>query len=196
MARLSRQPRRGVREGAGAERALQHLQLFFPRSRRVPARNPGFPGPGVAPAGLVLASLRRTFQLDAPFEARCAMAAQPYDIVVGRSDLADVRVVPAVPPELGNDQIHVAIESYALTANNITYGVAGETMKYWTFYEVADWAQSNGRPAGDRAHSVGLGGRHVGRWDLGRDPGVAQGSYGRARGDQYDHDELYRPQRD
>ncbi len=30
-----------------------------------------------------------------------------------------------------------AIESYALTANNITYGVAGETMKYWNFYPAA-----------------------------------------------------------
>ena len=27
--------------------------------------------------------------------------------------------------------------TYALTANNITYGVAGETMKYWNFYPAA-----------------------------------------------------------
>src|SRR5262245_24985573 len=69
--------------------------------------------------------------------ARCAMAAEAYDIVVGRNDLADVHIVLASPVEIGQDQVHVAIESYALTANNITYGVAGETMKYWNFYPAA-----------------------------------------------------------
>ena len=62
------------------------------------------------------------------------MAAEPYDIVVDRNDLANVRIVPASPVAIGADQVHVSIESYALTANNITYGVAGETMKYWNFY--------------------------------------------------------------
>ena len=65
------------------------------------------------------------------------MAAEPYDIVVGRNDLTSVQVVPASPVATGADQVHVAIESYALTANNITYGVAGDTMKYWNFYPAA-----------------------------------------------------------
>lgn len=65
------------------------------------------------------------------------MAAEPYDIVVGRNDLTSVRVTPASPVAIGADQLHVSIESYALTANNITHGVAGETMKYWNFYPAA-----------------------------------------------------------
>lgn len=65
------------------------------------------------------------------------MAAEPYDIVVDRNNLAGVRVVPASPVAVDADQVHVAIESYALTANNITYGVVGETMRYWCFYPAA-----------------------------------------------------------
>lgn len=65
------------------------------------------------------------------------MAAEPYDIVVGRNDLTNVQVIPASRVAVGPDQLHVSIESYALTANNITYGVAGETMKYWNFYPAA-----------------------------------------------------------
>lgn len=65
------------------------------------------------------------------------MVAKPYDIVVSRKDLASIRVEPAQLPALGADQVQVAINSYALTANNITYGVAGESMKYWNFYPAA-----------------------------------------------------------
>jgi hypothetical protein len=62
------------------------------------------------------------------------MATEPYDIVVDRTDLANVQVILSAPVVVGPDQIHVSIESYALTANNITYGVAGEAMKYWNFF--------------------------------------------------------------
>lgn len=65
------------------------------------------------------------------------MAEQPYDILVGRSDLASVRIDPATVPPLATDQIHVAVQSFALTANNVTYGVAGDSMKYWNFYPAA-----------------------------------------------------------
>lgn len=65
------------------------------------------------------------------------MVGKPYDIVVGRNNLADVRVQPAELPALGDTQVQVAINSYALTANNITYGVAGDSMKYWDFYPAA-----------------------------------------------------------
>ena len=65
------------------------------------------------------------------------MAADGYDVLVGRKDLSHVMVVPAASPALSRDQVRVTIDSYALTANNITYGVAGETMKYWNFYPAA-----------------------------------------------------------
>lgn len=65
------------------------------------------------------------------------MAAEPYDIVVDRNHLSDVRLSPGSPVAVGADQVHVRIESYALTANNITYGVVGEAMSYWSFYPAA-----------------------------------------------------------
>jgi hypothetical protein len=102
------------------------------------------------------------------------MAAQPYDIVVGRNDLADVRVVPASPVAVGPDQVHVSIESYALTANNITYGVAGETMKYWSFYPAAAgmgripvWGF--GKVAQSSRPEVAVGERLYGYWPMSSD---------------------------
>jgi hypothetical protein len=65
------------------------------------------------------------------------MAAQRYDIVVQRDDLSSVRALPAEPATVAADQVHVSIESYALTANNITYGVVGDAMRYWDFYPAA-----------------------------------------------------------
>jgi hypothetical protein len=65
------------------------------------------------------------------------MSAEAYDIVVARNDLSDASLSPAPPIELGADQVHVRIESYALTANNITYGVVGDLMKYWSCYPAA-----------------------------------------------------------
>ena len=102
------------------------------------------------------------------------MAAEPYDIVVGRNDLTDVQVVPALPVAIGADQVHVSIESYALTANNITYGVAGETMKYWNFYpagagmgRIPVWGF--GTVAKSSLSHVAVGERLYGYWPMSSD---------------------------
>ena len=70
-------------------------------------------------------------------EQGAGMAAEPYGIVVNRAELADARAMPAPPIEIGPDQLHVRIDSYALTSNNITYGVVGDLMQYWSFYPAA-----------------------------------------------------------
>src|SRR5262245_63259855 len=99
------------------------------------------------------------------------MAAEPYDIVVGRNDLTNVRVAPASPVVIGADQVHVSIELYALTANNITYGVVGETMKYWNFYPAAAgrgripvWGF--GTVANSGRSGVAVGGGLYGYWPM------------------------------
>ena len=68
----------------------------------------------------------------------------------------------------------MAIESYALTANNITYGVAGETMKYWNFYPAAAgmgripvWGF--GRVVQSSRPDVAVGERLYGYWPMSSD---------------------------
>jgi hypothetical protein len=68
----------------------------------------------------------------------------------------------------------VAIESYALTANNITYGVAGETMKYWNFYPAsADMGRipvwGFGRVLTSKRPDVAAGERLYGYWPMSSD---------------------------
>ena len=102
------------------------------------------------------------------------MTAEPYDIAVDRNDLANVRIAPASPAAIGADQVHVSIESYALTANNITYGVVGETMKYWNFYpatagmgRIPVWGF--GRVAQSSRPDVAVGERLYGYWPMSSD---------------------------
>ena len=48
--------------------------------------------------------------------------------------LANTRFVRATLAEPGPGQIIVRIDGFALTANNITYGVAGDSIGYWQFF--------------------------------------------------------------
>jgi hypothetical protein len=108
------------------------------------------------------------------------MAAEPYDIVVDRNDLASARAIPAPPMEIGADQVHVRIESYALTANNVTYGVVGEAMRYWSFYPAAAglgripvWGF--GTVARSNRPDVAVGERLYGYWPMSSDALMAIG---------------------
>ena len=49
---------------------------------------------------------------------------------VNRQDIRDTRTVPCPPAELASGQIRLSVERFALTANNITYGVVGEKIGY------------------------------------------------------------------
>lgn len=101
------------------------------------------------------------------------MAAKPYDIVVNRAELADARAMPAPPIEIGTDQVHVRIDSYALTANNITYAVVGEQMQYWSFYPAAGMGRipvwGFGTVAKSSLPDVAVGERLYGYWPMSSD---------------------------
>jgi hypothetical protein len=63
------------------------------------------------------------------------------DFVVSRTDLRRTAFVPAAhTPDtaLETGDILVRITRFALTANNITYGVVGEMIGYWTFFPAAE----------------------------------------------------------
>jgi hypothetical protein len=56
------------------------------------------------------------------------------DFVVKRDDLHTCRVVDGEIGDLEPDQVQLAIDSFGLTTNNITYAVFGEAMAYWAFF--------------------------------------------------------------
>ncbi|MEM7080947.1 MAG: DUF2855 family protein [Pseudomonadota bacterium] len=62
--------------------------------------------------------------------------------MVKRDDLTHSRLNDSAPLSAAADEVVLAIESFALTANNITYAVAGNMIGYWKFFPSADgWGQ-------------------------------------------------------
>ncbi|MBA3289829.1 MAG: DUF2855 family protein [Acidimicrobiia bacterium] len=62
------------------------------------------------------------------------------DVEVVRRDLATARLVPGrpLPDEPPAGTALARIESFALTANNVTYAVTGDLLGYWRFFPAAD----------------------------------------------------------
>jgi hypothetical protein len=60
------------------------------------------------------------------------------DFLVRQDNLHECRSVgsPAAPLEAG--QARLAIDAFGLTSNNITYGVLGDGMSYWSFFPAAE----------------------------------------------------------
>jgi Protein of unknown function (DUF2855) len=56
------------------------------------------------------------------------------DFLVKRNDLRECRVAESPPPELGPGQALLRVDTFGLTANNVTYAVLGEAMSYWDFF--------------------------------------------------------------
>ena len=60
------------------------------------------------------------------------------DFLVKRDDLRECRIAESELPELEPGQALLRVETFGLTANNITYAVLGETMSYWDFFPAED----------------------------------------------------------
>lgn len=59
---------------------------------------------------------------------------------VRRDDLSSSRLLERPAPEPGEGEIVVRVDLFALTANNVTYGVVGEKIGYWNFFPAeAGW---------------------------------------------------------
>lgn len=57
---------------------------------------------------------------------------------VSRTDISAAEVVQVEDTPLPEGAVRLAIESFSVTANNITYAVAGEMMGYWNFFPAAE----------------------------------------------------------
>lgn len=57
-----------------------------------------------------------------------------------RSDLAQSRIVESDPTPLAENAVRLKIESFSVTANNVTYAVVGDAFGYWNFFlGEAEW---------------------------------------------------------
>lgn len=62
------------------------------------------------------------------------MSVQAWDLIVDRKDMSRTRLDRATAPTPADGEVVLAVESFALTANNITYGMAGDSIGYWRFF--------------------------------------------------------------
>lgn len=62
------------------------------------------------------------------------MGGNGWDFLVSRGDLAAHRTDTRAAPALQAGESRLAVESFALTANNITYGAMGDSFGYWQFF--------------------------------------------------------------
>ena len=51
-----------------------------------------------------------------------------------RKDLTVSRIVDMPPTQLGEGEVRLRVESFSVTANNVTYAVAGDAFGYWNFF--------------------------------------------------------------
>jgi hypothetical protein len=59
------------------------------------------------------------------------------DFLVKRKDLRECRIAESQAPQVGDGEALLRVDTFGLTANNVTYGVMGEAMSYWDFFPAA-----------------------------------------------------------
>ena len=57
---------------------------------------------------------------------------------VRRSAFAETRTVSVDMPGLADGEVLLAIDRFAMTANNVSYALSGEMIGYWKFFPVAE----------------------------------------------------------
>ena len=65
------------------------------------------------------------------------MTDKAYSFEVKRDDLRTNRIIelpPAADIALADGEVLLTVDEFALTANNVTYGVAGDLLGYWQFF--------------------------------------------------------------
>ena len=55
-----------------------------------------------------------------------------------RTDLSQARIVAPAPTPLATGAVRLVIESFSVTANNVTYAVVGDAFGYWNFFPGED----------------------------------------------------------
>jgi hypothetical protein len=61
-----------------------------------------------------------------------------WDVLVGRDDLARTAYVERPVPSIGPGEALLRPDRVGVTANNVTYALVGESMRYWDFFPADD----------------------------------------------------------
>ena len=59
---------------------------------------------------------------------------EALDLEIDRGDLSVVEVRSHTPAGLADGQARLVVERFGLSANNVTYGVFGDLLRYWDFF--------------------------------------------------------------
>ena len=99
-------------------------------------------------------------------------------IEVLRDDLHRVRAVEADGTPLAPGDARIRIESFALSANNISYAAFGDALRYWDFFPAAAAPEGElwgripvwgfGRVTETASPDLAVGERLYGYWQIGR----------------------------
>ena len=60
------------------------------------------------------------------------------DLIISKSDLSSLRWVEREAAPLGDGDVRLSIDAFALTANNVTYAVFADFAGYWNFFPTGD----------------------------------------------------------
>lgn len=55
-------------------------------------------------------------------------------VEVDKMNIAEAKLVERAPPPLGDGAVRLKVESFAVTANNVTYAAIGDMFGYWNFF--------------------------------------------------------------
>ena len=67
-----------------------------------------------------------------------------WDLLVGRDDHSRVEVREAEPLEPDDGEAVLRVERVGVTANNVTYAVLGDALRYWQFFPAPEQARADG----------------------------------------------------
>ncbi|MEM7100062.1 MAG: DUF2855 family protein [Pseudomonadota bacterium] len=95
----------------------------------------------------------------------------PQDFLVKRDDISTTKLADAQPLTPLENGVVLTIERFALTANNITYGVAGDMIGYWQFFPASEgWGRipvwGIGRVSASNHPNIDVGQRFYGYFPM------------------------------
>lgn len=89
------------------------------------------------------------------------------EMMVRRDALEQIAINETIAPDPQDGEVLLEVEAFSLTANNVTYAVVGETVKYWNFFPAAEgWGVvpvwGHARVAASRHPDIAVGERVYG----------------------------------